>query len=213
MIWHHPRRSKLPPVPSTPLSSPQPLSGADEHIEVFCKDSDGCEEGVLGLAREMVAACIADCLELPIPDPWLVELPAALPDALQDVSIEKTIRDSSSVAFGSPFLRRPFSEWPQGKRTSRSMLPVAIGAFVFDGVIRRSTQEQSNLLGGGRGNQVDRPRVCTSPEPGRESGVTVGVGRNAMAAGSRSAHLLGGVEKTSSTPRFRLFAQTVVSYN
>ena len=84
MIWHHPRRSKLPPVPSTPLSSPQPLSGADEHIEVFCKDADGCEEGVLGLAREMVAACIADCLELPIPDPWLVELPAALPDALQE---------------------------------------------------------------------------------------------------------------------------------
>ena len=119
-------------------------SGTDEHIEVFCKISDGCEEGVLGLAREVVAACIAGYLQLPVPDPWLVDLPAALPDALQDESIASRIRDSSSVAFGSTFLRRPFSVWPRGKRISRNMLPVALGAFVFDAVIGNVDRRTSN---------------------------------------------------------------------
>ena len=121
-------------------------SGADENIEVFCKVSDGCEEGILGLAREVVAACIADCLDLPVPDPWLVDLPEALPNALQDVSIARRIRGSSNVAFGSTFLRRPFSVWPQGKRISRSMLPVALGAFVFDAVIENVDRRTSNPI-------------------------------------------------------------------
>ena len=187
-------------------------SGADENIEVFCKVSDGCEEGILGLAREVVAACIADCLDLPVPDPWLVDLPAALPNALQDVSIARRIRDSSNVAFGSTFLRRPFSVWPQGKRISRSMLPVALGAFVFDAVIENVDRRTSNpncLVAGEEIRLIDHELA----ELGRESGVTVGVGRNAMAEGSRSAHLLRGVEKTSSSPRLRPFAQIVVSLN
>ena len=119
-------------------------SGAHEHIEVFCKISDRCEEGVVGLAREVVAACIAAHLELPVPDPWLVDLPAALPDVTQDASIASRIRDSSNVAFGSTFLRKPFSVWPRGKSISRSILPVALGAFVFDAVIENPDRRQSN---------------------------------------------------------------------
>lgn len=119
-------------------------SGADEHIEVFCKISDGCEEGVVGLAREVVAACIAGYLDLPVPAPWLVDLPAALPDLLQDVSVASRIRHSSNVAFGSTFLRRPFSLWPRGKPISRGILPVALGTFVFDAVIENGDRRTSN---------------------------------------------------------------------
>lgn len=43
-----------------------------ETVEVFCKLSAGCEEGVVHLAREVVAACLAADLGLPVPKPYLV---------------------------------------------------------------------------------------------------------------------------------------------
>ena len=45
----------------------------DGAIEVFCKLSAGCFEDVTSLAREVVAACLAIDLNLPVPTPYLVE--------------------------------------------------------------------------------------------------------------------------------------------
>jgi hypothetical protein len=46
-----------------------------EEVEVFAKLSAGCDQGVVNLAREAIAACLAADLGLPVPRPWLVEVP------------------------------------------------------------------------------------------------------------------------------------------
>ena len=73
-------------------------------IELFCKVSEGCETGAVGLAMEVVAACIAIRLELPVPSPFLVDLPPGLSDVVQNERIRRRIVASSSVAFGSMHL-------------------------------------------------------------------------------------------------------------
>ena len=45
-------------------------------MEVFCKLSAGCFEDVTSLAREVVAACLAIGLNLPVPTPYLMEIPS-----------------------------------------------------------------------------------------------------------------------------------------
>ena len=43
----------------------------DHPLELFCKLSAGCDQGVTSLAREVVAACLAADLGLPVPIPYL----------------------------------------------------------------------------------------------------------------------------------------------
>ena len=113
-------------------------------IEVFCKVSDGCEVGVVGLAMEVVAACLAIRLQLPVPNAFLVDLPPRLGDVGQDERIRRRIATSSSVAFGSMYLPRRFVAWHKGSRLSIETTQVALGAFVFDAVIDNSDRRPSN---------------------------------------------------------------------
>lgn len=119
-------------------------SESGEPIEVFCKISDGFEEGQFGLAREVVAACLATLLKLPVPSPCLVDLPPDLAEVVHDSRIAARIRTSSSVAFGSIYVSKPFSAWPRGKPISRGMLPLALGTFVFDAVIENADRRPDN---------------------------------------------------------------------
>ena len=50
-------------------------TGNDGEIEVFVKLSAGCDQGVTNLSREAIAACLAADLCLPVPKPWLVDIP------------------------------------------------------------------------------------------------------------------------------------------
>jgi len=47
---------------------------AGEAIKVVTKFSRGCDEGLANLAREVISACLAAGLDLPIPQPFLVEV-------------------------------------------------------------------------------------------------------------------------------------------
>ena len=126
-------------------------SGTTEPLEVFCKISDHCEEGVVALAREVVAACVADWLHLPVPTPYLVELPSKLASAVADSCIARRIRASSTVAFGSTRVPNQFSLWFSERRIPPRMRSVALGAFVFDAVIEnfdRRTRNPNCLVAG-----------------------------------------------------------------
>ena len=119
-------------------------SSKGQPIEVFCKLSEGCDEGVLGLAMEVVAACIAIHLKLPVPDPFLVDLPPRLASLTQDERIGSRIRASSSVAFGSKFLPGRFSSWQKGSKVSGEMIQIALEAFVFDAVVGNLDRRPGN---------------------------------------------------------------------
>ena len=75
---------------------------ADVHdVEMFVKLSAGCDQGEVNLAREAIAACLAADLGLPVPKPWLVEVPPEIIPVISDVQIADKLRRSSRIAFGS----------------------------------------------------------------------------------------------------------------
>ena len=116
----------------------------DRTVEVFCKLSTGCFEGVTSLAREVVAACLATDLNLPVPTPYLVEIPSTLASVVTDPDITERLRDSSPIGFGSAKVENQISVWTSGNRVPESMLPSALGAFVFDAIIDNADRKPSN---------------------------------------------------------------------
>ena len=116
----------------------------DRAIEVFCKLSAGCFEGVTSLAREVVASCLATDLKLPVPTPYLVEIPSALASVVTDPDIRERLKTSSPVGFGSAKVGSQFSVWTSGNRITDAMLPSALGALVFDAVIDNVDRRPSN---------------------------------------------------------------------
>lgn len=113
-------------------------------IEVFCKFSAGCDEGVASLAREVVATCLAADLKLPVPTPYLVEIPSTLASAVTTSDIAKKLQTSSPVGFGSARVEGQFSVWSKGNRVTDAMQPLALGALVFDAIIENSDRRPSN---------------------------------------------------------------------
>ena len=53
-------------------------------VELVAKFSTGCEEKEVSLAREAIAACLACDLRLPIPEPFLVDVPTGWADGIAD---------------------------------------------------------------------------------------------------------------------------------
>ena len=101
----------------------------DGAIEVFCKLSAGCFEDVTSLAREVVAACLAIDLNLPVPTPYLVEVPSTLVSVVTDPDIAERLRTSSLIGFGSENVGTQFSVWASGSRVSESMAAFGTGGI------------------------------------------------------------------------------------
>lgn len=116
---------------------------AEEEVEIFVKLSAGCEQGVVNLAREAVAACLAADLGLPVPRPWLVEIPPEIAPAVFDEQVANKLRRSSPVAFGST-CAPGFSAWTSGQRLSDAMQSVASGILLFDAIIQNPDRRTEN---------------------------------------------------------------------
>ncbi len=108
---------------------------AGENVELFCKFSAGCEQGVIHLAREVIAVCLAADLGLPVPKPYIVDIPPDLAPIIADQSARSLITRSETVAFGST-IQRQFGAWKTGNAVSNALLPTAAATFVFDSIIQ-----------------------------------------------------------------------------
>jgi len=113
-------------------------------VEVIAKFSANCDEGVINLARELIAACLAGDLGLPIPEPYLVEISPAFSDIVSDVVRKSKIQASETVAFGSTFITRQYSTWVNGTKISDAMLPMASAIFAFDAIIQNPDRRDGN---------------------------------------------------------------------
>tara|TARA_R110002073_G_scaffold333127_1_gene520228 strand:- start:7050 stop:7775 length:726 start_codon:yes stop_codon:yes gene_type:complete len=136
------------------------LCGADTDapVEVFCKLSAGCDDGVTSLAREVIAACLAADLGLPVPVPRLVDIPSELADIVTDTDIAARLIASSGVGFGSSKVDNQFNVWTTGTRVTDGMQAVALAALVFDGIIENVDRRVSNpncLVSGDRIRLID----------------------------------------------------------
>lgn len=125
-----------------PILSACEVDGEDE-VEVFVKLSAGCDQNVINLAREVIAACLAADLELPVPKPLLVEIPPEIIPVVTDPQIAEKLRRSCPIAFGST--RTPgFSAWSSGHRLSAAMRPTALGILLFDAIIQNPDRRAEN---------------------------------------------------------------------
>lgn len=129
-------------------------NGVADEVEVFAKFSEGCEQGVVHLAREMLCACLAADLGLPVNSPYFLRVPTQLLDAIVDQSIVNRIRNSSPLAFASRAAPRQFSTWGPGNRVDDELLPVAAATFVFDAIVQNPDRLPTNSNCLVRGNEI-----------------------------------------------------------
>ena len=114
-----------------------------EEFEVFAKLSAGCDQGVVNLAREAVAACLAADLGLPVPKPWLAKIPTELAQAVTDAEIADRLRRSSPIAFGSSRMQQ-VTTWSSGHRLTDASRPIAAGILLFDAIIQNPDRRIEN---------------------------------------------------------------------
>lgn len=115
-----------------------------EIIEVFAKFSSSCDENVSNLTREIIAACLAGDLGLPIPEPVLIEIDDAWISIVQDATVRARIAASARVAFGSRHAGTQFTPWNSGTNLFEALIPVAAAVFVFDGIIQNIDRRSDN---------------------------------------------------------------------
>lgn len=115
-----------------------------EFLELFCKLSAGCDQGVINLAHEAIAACLAADLNLPIPKPFITEIPDSLVQTVDDPSIAASISQSAPIAFGSTRVSNQFSAWTTGTKITDGMLPTAAATLVFDAIIQNPDRRSEN---------------------------------------------------------------------
>lgn len=118
--------------------------GSNSTVEVVAKFSAGCEQGNINLACEVIAACLAADLGLPIPEPFLIEVTPEWPPTIPDQSRRALVQKSSPIAFGSKNQAGQFNDWNIGNKITDSMLPIASSIFVFDGIIQNPDRIEGN---------------------------------------------------------------------
>lgn len=121
-------------------------------LEVVAKFSAGCDHREVGLSMEVVAACLAADLGLPVPQPYLLDMHPAFIATVPDAGQRTLMTASSRVAFGSTEAGNGFHIWSAADKITDDMLPLALGVFCLDAFIvnddRRDTNP--NLLARGR---------------------------------------------------------------
>jgi hypothetical protein len=113
-------------------------------LDVVAKFSAGCEEKEVSLAREAVAACLALDLGLPIPRPYIVDIPPGWASGIADASQRERAKASCPVAFGSHLVTGGYSIWHSGNEIDVVMLPSAAAVFVFDLIVQNADRRTEN---------------------------------------------------------------------
>jgi hypothetical protein len=117
-------------------------------IEVVVKFSGFCDQREENLAMELVAACLAGDLKLPIPEPMLVVIPTEWAAIVPDDELRKRVQASSPIAFGSRLVTGGYSIWTPDTRLMEAMVDTAAGVFAFDAIIQNPEPFKPHFLVG-----------------------------------------------------------------
>jgi hypothetical protein len=113
-------------------------------VEVVAKFSAGCEQKEASLAREVIAACLAGDLGLPVPEPFLVDVPRSWAHLVDDPVQRARVMESSTVAFGSRHITGGYAVWHSERRINEEMVPVAAAIFTFDAIVQNVDRRADN---------------------------------------------------------------------
>lgn len=113
-------------------------------VEVVAKFSAGCDRKEMGLAMEVVAACLAADLGLPIPKPYLLDMQPSFVSTVPDPDRQRAMAASNAVAFGSTEVGSGFRIWATADRLSVDMLPEALAILCFDAFVVNDDRRADN---------------------------------------------------------------------
>ncbi len=126
----------------------QPVIAAAEDAdgdvhEVVLKFASRCDLGTNSLAVEVIAACLAASIELPIPEPFLVDLS---PDwrATLPPEIRRRVSEFDNLAFGSRLIFPQWPAWTATNRLSPAMVQTAAEILAFDAFVENVDRRDGN---------------------------------------------------------------------
>jgi hypothetical protein len=115
-----------------------------KEIELILKLSAKCDRGVTSLAMELLCACLAGDLGLPVPQPYLVDLDAEWIDSILDAGWASAARQSVPVAFGSKRVPAGFGQWITGTSVTKPLSANAAAILLFDAIVDNPDRRQDN---------------------------------------------------------------------
>jgi hypothetical protein len=113
-------------------------------LEVVAKFSSGCDQAEVNLVREVIGACLAADLGLPVPEPYLVDISPEWVASIQDAALRARIAVSSPVAFGSRLVTGQFATWASANNLSSALRPLATSVFAFDAIVQNPDRRPEN---------------------------------------------------------------------
>lgn len=112
-------------------------------IEVVLKFSSSCDMGTNSLSVEVIAACLAGTLSLPIPEPFIVSIPADWRECLPPM-IRARYSEFDNLAFGSRLVWPQWPAWAATNRLTPRMVQTAAEILAFDGFIENVDRRDGN---------------------------------------------------------------------
>jgi hypothetical protein len=147
-------------------------------FELVVKYSSMMMEGVKNLTREAIVAMLAADLDLPVAEPFLVELSPEFVSTVTDPAIRGALAESCPLAFGSA-LQTGFSVWPKDQNVTSALTQTAAEIIVFDQIITNVDRRPVNpncLVAGAQLLMIDHElsfqRVLFWKEPWVDGGLT-----------------------------------------
>jgi hypothetical protein len=117
-------------------------------VELVLKLSAGCDMRDDSLISEAVAALLARDLDLPAPEPFLVQVERDFVSTVPDRDIRSRMEASLGWNFGSKQLSAGFMTYPRGKPIPLDLIGLAVEILAFDTFIANvdRTETNPNLL-------------------------------------------------------------------
>jgi hypothetical protein len=113
-------------------------------VEVVAKFAGGCDRGEAALAMEVVSACLAADLGLPVPKPYLLAIDPAWVESIPDAAYRSIVARSGSIACGSTDVASDYRAWTPFDRLTPQLVPVALAIFCFDAFINNFDRRDDN---------------------------------------------------------------------
>jgi RNAse (barnase) inhibitor barstar len=115
----------------------------------------GMEDGVDGLARELIGSRLASYFGIAVPPPALVNVEADFAElvAMREPARADILRNSVGLGFGSRQLSGVIG-WPVDKPIPDAMLPAAATIFAFDALLQNTDRQFHNQNLFTRGNEI-----------------------------------------------------------
>lgn len=113
-------------------------------VEAVTKVSAGCERGVGGLVAEAITAMLAVDLDLPSPEPFLVQLDRDFIETWPDTDAQALAKKSAAIGFGSKKLPNGFTTWPIDNAIPPHLRVTAAEIFAFDALTLNDDRRPNN---------------------------------------------------------------------